>query len=242
MYYVYKISLLGRAYIGCTNYLRRRKDQHNGNARTRKSKLGRFLDDNNITLKTSDLKVIGEYENRQEALDAERLLARELASQGEDLLNDNYANDCTRKGTRRNWCSKEYVLVNYINHTATKVSNLRHYCVEKELDYQNIQRTATSGHYTESGYVAFYAEDWEAEQDKELYLSGRIVEQTKQHINDLKVERNAKVYEVRFPDGHTEIVKNLDKFAREHNLTSGTLHGTITKGKPTKGYQVIRRI
>lgn len=242
MYYVYRISLFGRVYIGCTNHLRRRKDQHNGNARKRKSKFGRFLDDNNIVLKLSDLEVIGEYENRQEALDTERLTARELASEGEDLLNDNYAIDCTRKGVRSDWCGKEYVLVNYKNHTATKVSNLRHFCIENNLDYKNIQRTSKAGHYTESGYVAFHAEDWDAEPNKELYLSGRIVEKTKQHINDLKSERYSKVYEVKFPDGHTEVVKNLDRFAREHNLTPGTLHGTITKGKPTKGYQVIRRI
>lgn len=242
MYYVYRISLTGRIYIGCTNYLRRRKDQHNENARKRKSKFGRFLNDNGIILKLKDLEVVAEFENRQEALDTERLLARRLASEGEDLLNDNYAVDCSRKNARRDWCSKEFVLVDYINHNAIRVKNLRHFCIEHGIDYKTIQRTSTHGKYTECGYISFHAEDWDAEPNKELYLSGEIIEQTKKHGTEVRAEKYAKEYEVRFPDGHTEVVKNLDKFAREHNLTSGTLHATITKGRPTKGYQVIRRI
>lgn len=77
MQYVYKIELLNKyIYIGTTNKLRRRKDQHNENARKEKSYFGKFLKQHNIELKTSDLQVLSQFTDRREAFKEEARLIK----------------------------------------------------------------------------------------------------------------------------------------------------------------------
>lgn len=242
MYYVYKLEFDGRIYVGCTNNIRRRKDQHNGNARNRKSKLGCFLADRSITLKTSDFVVLSIYKERDKALKEERRIAHAYAKEGVNLLNDNYSPDCTRIGKHIGNTSKEFVVIDCKENTATEVKDLRQYCIANGIDYKLIHRTTKSGHICHERYCAFSREDWENETEKEKYLDGSFVDEIRKSISEDISRRQGKTYLVLFPDGHDEIVVNLYKFAKEHNLTPGTLHGTYIKQKPTKGYQVIKRI
>lgn len=242
MYLVYRLRFGEREYIGCTDDIRRRKNHHNENARKLKSKLGKYLSEQKIVLTESDFEIIGSFDHREDAMDFERKTAIDLSAKGVNLLNDNYAADCTRKGKNHGHCTKDYILIDYINHTVTAVNNLRQYCIQNGLSYSVVERTAKRNSYCELGVKAFLADDWEKEQNKEKYLSGEFVNDIKRSARESHVDKTSKKYIVRFPDGHEEAVKNLDKFAREHNLTGGTLHATITKNKPTKGYQVLRRI
>lgn len=242
MYKVYKLTFGERVYIGCTNNIRRRKDQHNGNARTKRSKLGRFLSDNGIRLDVDDFQILYESEDRSKALAYEKKSAIDAEKHGLLLLNDIYSSDCTRKGKNLGHTAKTFVIVDFIEHTVTTVTDLRQYCFKNGLDYKLLHRTSKSGHEYKNRYCAFVAEVWEKEPDKQKYIDGSFVDEIKEKVNDDKIKRMSKCYEVQFPDGHTEIVCNLCQFAREHNLTDGTLHATYTKRKPTKGYKVIRRI
>lgn len=242
MYFVYRLKIGDYEYVGCTNNIRRRKDQHNGNARNRKSKLGQYLSDNGIVLKVTDFDVVAEYASRVDALRHERSMALELADKGAKLLNDNYSHECTRKGKNIGNTAKEYVVVDYDAHTATQVRDLRQYCIKQNWDYSLVQRTAKQGQYCKHNCKAFFAEDWAKEPNKEKYISGAFVDEVIQSAKTTRVKKTSKLYEVMFPDGHTEIIKNADKFAREHGLTPGTFHATLIFNKPTKGYQVLRRI
>lgn len=243
MYFIYELAFEdGSKYVGCTNNIRRRKDQHNGCARNRKSRLGRYLNDMNIVLKESDFKIVESYEDRREALRREREITKSYASNGINLLNDTYSNTSTRIGAKYYDSSKEYVVIDFEAHTATKVFGLKPYCEQIGLDYKLMQRTAKHDSVCYKRYKAFLTEEWEAIQDKDFYLSGKYLQSNADKWMQRHIQVASKEYEVKFPDGHTEIVKNLDRFAREHSLTSGTLHATFKKNKPTKGYQVVRRI
>lgn len=243
MYYVYELAFKdGSKYIGCTNNISRRRSQHNSNARKRSSKLGVFLSDSGVTLDDSDFVVLATYDDRASAFCREREIAKTNASAGVYLLNDNYSNECSRAGIRTHDTSKAYVVVDFIEHTATFVVGLKPYCDKHGLDYKLLQRTAKGNHVCSKKYKAFHLEDWEAIEDKNYYLSGKVLQDNAENWMRKHVEAASKSYEVKFPDGHTEIVTNLDRFARDHNLTSGTLHSTFNKNKPTKGFQVVRRI
>lgn len=242
MYYVYRLQIDGFDYVGCTNNIRRRKDQHNENARKRKSKLGRFLDERGITLTVKDMTVVEAFSDRHEALMAERDLAKRLEIDGAKLLNDNYSHDCTRKGKNLGNTAKDYVVVNYIDGTVTGVHDLRQYCIAHGWVYGLVQRTAHKGVYCKYGCKVFFADEWEREPDKMRYISGAFIQENAENATLSRIEKTSKQYDVQFPDGHIETVKNLDKFAREHNLTSGTLHATFINKRPTKGFQVLRRI
>lgn len=242
MYFVYELVVGGRKYIGCTSDIRRRKDQHNENARKVKSKLGAYLLNNGIQLTTEDFKILFMSESRNEALSEERRIALALSQQGEMLLNDNYSNECTRKGKNIGNTSKTFVVIDCELHTAVKVDDLRQYCLSEGLDYKLLHRTCGSGHIYKNRYCAFRYDDWEKVKDKGKYLDGTFYREAIQKARTIHAEKTSKYYAVKFPDGHIETVKNLDCFARNHGLTSGTLHATFIKNKPTKGYQVIRRI
>lgn len=242
MYFVYRLVLGEHEYIGCTNNIRRRKDQHNDNAKSGKSKLGAFLKDNGIVLSVNDFNILKVFEERSAALNFERSTAIEAASNGAKLLNDNYSNECTRKGKNIGNTAKTYVVIDYIAHRTIKVTDLRQFCLINGLKYKQVQRTVNGNKFCDSGIKVFYADEWEAVTDKNFYISGAFVEAIKTNAVEKRVEKTCKMYEVRFPDGHTEEIMNLDRFARQHNLTSGTLHATLINNKPTKGYQVLRRI
>lgn len=242
MYYVYSLLFGRNVYIGCTNNIRRRKDQHNENARKRKSKLGNFLADNGIVLKRDNFKIVFASESRCEALSKERDITKSFEAAGFSMLNDNYSENCSRKGKNIGNTSKDFVVIDCVNKTVTEVTDLRQYSLSNKINYKLLH--ATSRHHTlcNGRYCAFHKEDWQMFQDKEFVISGAFFESKKQRGKQEFAKKVSKVYEVMFPDGHSEIVKNLDKFAREHDLTCGTLHATRTNGKSTKGYKVLRRI
>lgn len=242
MYFVYRLVFSECEYIGCTNSIRRRKDQHNGHGKRGTSKLGAYLKTNCIVLKAEDFNILGVFDERRAALEFERSKTLEAASNGTRLLNDNYSNECTRKGKNIGNTAKSYVVVDYVAHRTINVTDLRQFCLQNGLDYKLVQRTVKPFKYCNAGIKVFYADEWNAEVDKEFYISGAFVESVKSNAIAERVKKTCKEYEVRYPDGHSERVTNLDRFAKEHNLTAGTLHATLTKGKPTKGYQVLRRI
>lgn len=241
-YYIYKITVNDKIYIGCTNNLRRRLNQHNSNAKKRNSKLGVYLDDNHIILSSKDMTILHECNDRKIAFRIERRVTKEYEQRGFEILNDNYSVNCTRKGKTIGCSSKEYYLINYLNHTSTYVNNLRQYCISNDLNYKNIQHTIRGNKVCNDGYKVFEKEQWESIGNKDYFLSGEFIQDNQNNTINNLITRCSKQYKVRFPDGHIETIVNLDNFAREHNLTSGTLHATLSKNKPTKGYQVLERL
>lgn len=243
MYYVYKITLNNSLYIGCTNNLQRRKDQHNENARKLKSKFGAFLNQNNIILQKSDLEIIRSFEDRKEALNYERYITLEYAKQGISLLNDNYTNECTRKGKNIGNTAKDYVVIDILTHSYTIVHDLRQYAVNSKLfSYKSIQDTLKKVHICKNRYKAFYLKDWECIEDKDYYLSGKFLEDINIKNKISAVNKTSKRYKVLTPVGEIIEVKNLDKYAREVGVSSGTLHSTYKSGKTVRGYRVIERL
>ena len=242
MYCVYKVEIGQHVYVGCTNNLRRRKDQHNENARCRKSKFGRFLSDNGIILKLSDFHILSKIEDREEALKVEKQTAINYEKEKMLLLNDNYSSECTRKGKNIGHTCKEYVIVDMQEHTANKIQDLRQYGKKIGIDNRDLHYTIKGG-FCQNRYKVFTLEGWEAEKDKDLYLSGDIIEKRRIKNVEKLCERCSKRYIVLTPDNTLIEVKNLDAFAREHNINAGNLHNSYNH--PTRraqGYKVIKRI
>ena len=236
---------MNKIYVGCTNDITRRKDQHNENARKRKSKFGIFLNDNQIKLTVDDFNVLHQVRDRLKGLKIERDTAVAFEKSGFDLLNDNYSKDCSRKGK---WVANihssfEWVLVDFQEKKATKLLSLRNYCNKNGLNYRGIHRTSRSGHHCENRYVAIRYEDWKVMSNKERqsYISGEYLKDVYSKVIENHIERQSKTYKVIFPDGREEIVKNLDKFAREHNINDGNLHNTVKiPTRTASGYRAIR--
>lgn len=242
MYYVYRLTFGRDIYIGCTNNIRRRKDQHNENARKQKSKLGSYLFQNNIILTVDDFEILNAFMDRKEALRCEKKTTMHMEATGFRLLNDNYSRSCSRKGKNIGHTAKEYVVVDFTNHEVKTIRDLRQYALSIGLDYKLMQRTVSGEKICYGRYKVFHLEQWEKIKDKEHFISGNFLKEKEERLALEKVKRSEKQYLVRFPDDHIELITNLDKFARNHGLTSGTLHATYKKEKPTKGYQVIKRM
>ena len=114
MYYVYKIELKnGEVYIGCTNNIKRRRNQHNENIRLKKSKLGKYISENynNLILQNKDLQIQASFIDRKQALTYEKKLTVSYIGKCKYLLNDNYNIDCSRKGKNIGNTSKNYILI-----------------------------------------------------------------------------------------------------------------------------------
>lgn len=244
MYYVYTITLpKGEVYVGCTNFLRRRKDQHNENKRNRHGRFATYIADNypDLTIALKDLNVIASFANRDEALKYEKKTAKSYIGKSV-LLNDNYNVDCSRKGKNIGNTAKKYVLVDIVAHGVVYIFDLMQYCKKNGLEYSLIQRTVRGCKVAYNRYKAFYEFDWLDIEDKEYYLSGQFYADHLEKSRIAHGKKTSKTYLVRTPTGEVETITNLDKYAREHNLTAGTLHSTLTLPKSTKGYKVIKRI
>lgn len=242
MFYVYKVEIGQYVYVGCTNNLRRRKDQHNVNARLGKSKFGRFLSENAIILHKEDMIVLFALDDRDEALKVEKRTAIDCEKSGMLLLNDNYSKDCTRKGKNIGHTCKRYVIVDMCEHIATEISDLRQYGIKIGIDYRSLHSTINGG-FCRNRYKVFTLERWESEKNKDLYLSGEIMKIKKEESLIEMIRKNEKKYIVLTPSNETIEVTNLDKFAREHNINAGNLHSSFNH--PTRrasGYKVIKRI
>lgn len=244
MYHVYKITLKnGEVYVGCTDNVRRRKDQHNENIRKQKSRLAIYISNNypNKKLVTKDLEIQASFINRNEALKYEKSLTKSFINKVV-LLNDNYNIDCSRKGKNLGNTSKEYVLIDISSNNCVEIFDLRQYCLQNNLPYKDIQKTINKNSISNGKYKVFYKQEWEDIEDKDYYLSGKFYKDKIYQNKNKLIARNSKKYLVETPTGEVIEVFNLDKFARENNLTSGTLHATYKKNKSTKGYKVIKRM
>lgn len=82
-----------------------------------------------------------------------------------------------------------------------------------------------------------------------LHLIGRVVSEetkaklsliaknrTKDHLKKAAATRSRE-WEVTFPDGHIEVIKNLSQFCRDNNISQGLM---VSNGK-TKGYSINRK-
>jgi hypothetical protein len=52
----------------------------------------------------------------------------------------------------------------------------------------------------------------------------------------------SKSYKILFPDGHEEIIFNLNKFCKESQLNQGSMNRTFKKGYFHKGYKILEKI
>lgn len=242
MYNVYMIFLkdFNAVYVGCTNNLRRRKDQHNENSRKKHGRFGAFLNQNNIILRESDFVILKKIEDRKEALKLERKTVLSFNKTDMNVLNDNYSLNCSRDyGIPNQILNAEYwVVVDFINHTFEEVYTLKKYCEEKKLDYKGLHGSSSKTHSYKNQFKAFKLEDWNklSDRKKQFYISGKFLKQISKKILENHVKRMSKSYIVIFPNGSEEVVTNLDKFAREHNINGGNLHSSIKTGKKANGY------
>lgn len=246
LYNVYVITLEnGEKYVGCTNNITRRKTQHNENVRKKKNRFAQYVADKypDKIFVDSDLLVIATFQDRSEALKYERKTAKSYIGKYV-LLNDNYSDSCTRKGKNLGNTSKDYVLVDFVEHTSEFLSCLRGYCKSRGWSASLLNKTIHGNCVSYGRYKLFYSDVWQDmdEEKKEYYLSGKFIIEHQENLKKLKQRNYSKKYLVKTPSGNIEEVVNLSKYAREHNLTEGTLHATLIKKKPTKGYMVMERI
>lgn len=249
MYYVYKVEFPSHnaVYIGCTNNIRRRKDQHNGNAANGRGFFGRFLNQSCIKLTVDDFKVIDEFENRHDALVREREEVKSVNGTGVLVLNDNYSDHCSRKGLEgeKNPSSKEYVVVDMQNKTYESVSNVHGWSDSHGAAYKTLIGTAMRKPLVHRGrYILRHMDEWEAmsEDEKERLVSGEWYAQVLRESKEHRMAIQGNTYLVEYPGGEVVKVRNLDRFAREHRINPGNLHATITKGNRAGGYRVIRKV
>lgn len=249
MYYVYKVHFekYNATYIGCTNNIRRRKDQHNGNARTGRSFFGRFLSSAGIVLSESDFEVVAEFNERAEALKVEREMTLSLNGTGVLVLNDVYSDRCTRKGLRgaRNPSSKRYVLVDTMLHTTETVDDMHSWCDNHDVSYKTLVGTAKRKPHIHKGrYLVRHIEEWESMSDEERQdlVSGDWYTRHLEENLEKHVRAASKRYLVMKPDGESIEVTNLDKFARENGINCGNLHATLGTNKKAAGYRVLERL
>lgn len=249
MYYVYEVLFkeLNAVYVGCTNNLRRRKDQHNENARKLKSEFGKFLNQNNIVLKLQDLKVIADFEDRQKALKAEKNAVLKWNESARTVLNNNYSEHCTRVGLRgkTNPCAKVFVVVNIQKNVAEYVDDLHQYCREHNLTYKTMSAIACKKNYLhKNAYICIYLKEWEkySEYEKQNIINGNAYKAKLKDTLTKVIRKRSKTYVVETPSGETEIVTNLDAYAKEKGINAGNLHGSLTTGRKAAGYRVIKRV
>lgn len=249
MYYVYKISVdeSGAVYVGCTNNLRRRKDQHNGNARTGKSYFGRYLASIGKVLSTQDLKVIASFTDRAEALKVERDTVHALVKSDTTVLNDLYSDHCSKTWLSGpdNPSSKEFVVIDMSEHTAERVRSAGEWCKARpEVSYKTLVGTANRKPLVHKGrYLMRHAEEWDGLTDSEKndLISGKWYSDTRAASESRRKSKLSHEYVVETPNG-IEIVKNLDAYARDHGINPGNLHASRTTGKTAAGYKVIKKL
>lgn len=243
MYNVYIITFQehNAIYVGCTNNIRRRKDQHNQNAKNQHGKFGLFLHDNEIVLKESDMVVIKRYHDRKQALQTERQMVLSFNKTDINVLNDNYSMNCSRKNKLSIQMSnaEEWVIVDFVNHKTELAFPLRKYCEQNGFCYKGMHGSSVKTHAYRNQYKAFKSADWEALSDaeKDLFVSGVFLKQIAQKNLEKHIKKASKKYIVMFPDGHEEVVENLDKFAREHKINDGNLHASVKNGRAASGYK-----
>ena len=250
MYYVYKVSFetYNAVYVGCTNDIRRRRHQHNGNARTGKSFFGRFLNSCGIILKEGDLEVIAQYDDRPSALERERNETKALIGTGVLILNEVNSDHYKRSGIRgaENPSSKTYVVVDMQEHTYEVVDSMHAWCDEHAgVAYTTLIGTVNrTPHVHRNRYIARTIEEWEglSEEERLDLVSGKWYSDHMERNRVEHIARASKKYLVQTPDGNTVTVVNLDKYARDNGINAGNLHASLSNGRSASGYRVLKRL
>ncbi len=250
MYYVYKVEIPehNAIYIGCTNDIRRRKDQHNGNATTGLSYFGRFLSKIGKRLEESDLKVVREFNDRPDALKYEKNAVLALHGTGVNILNDIYSDHCSRVGLygKANPTSKTYMLVDIKEHTTELVEDVHGWCNSHGIQsYKTLIGTAKGKPHLHLGrYAMRDIAEWDSmsECDRNYLVSGEWYNDLlKSNLQKVTVSAS-KRYLVETPSGEQVEVFNLEAYAKEHGVNPGNLHGSYVSGKTAAGYRVIERL
>lgn len=249
MYYVYKVEFqqYSAVYIGCTNNLRRRKDQHNGNAVTGKSFFGRFLKSIGVKLKESNLQIIGEFADRPQALRYERETTLSLNGAGLLVLNEVYSDHWKHAGMKGagNPAHKAYYVVDMQAQTVDMTEDMHAWSAEHKCSYKSLIGTAKRKPLVhQRRFIARLADEWEAlsEQQRKSLVNGEWYANHLAASTDAGRTRKARTYLVERPDGSTEVVCNLCAYARAHNVNEGNLHASASSGKSAAGYRVLQRI
>ena len=250
MYYVYKVEFPehNAIYVGCTNNIRRRKDQHNGNSVTGKSYFGRFLKSHGLRISADDMTIIREFSNRKDALSFERETTYGLHGSGMYVLNDNYSDHCSRKGLsgRDNPAAKEYVLIDLREKSSEFVDDVHAWCSSHEgVNYKSLIGTVKGKPHVYRGrYSLMYANDWNnlSAQEKETVVNGDWYRLRLAASESHRKTLISKKYLVQTPNGTIEEVNNLCEYAREHGINEGNLHASATTKKPAAGYRVLERL
>jgi len=249
MYYVYKVAFekYNAVYIGCTNNVRRRKDQHNENARKGKSFFGRFLSSCGIVLTETNFKVIAKFEDRPSALKREKQETVALIGTGILILNEINSDHYLRKSLsgKDNPCSKTYVVVDMIEHSFEIVDEMHAWCDKNDTAYKTMIGTAKRKPYVHKGrYIAREIDEWNSlsERERSDLISGKWYTEHIEANRRKHIERQSKTYIVQTPNGETVIVKNLDRFARDNGINDGNLHASLATGRSAAGYRVLERL
>lgn len=243
--YVIFFRRLKAVYVGCTNNVKRRKQQHLDNARKNKGALGRFINKNNL-FNEFKLHVIASFRDRDKALKYEKAVTvRYDLNNNFEVINDNYTRHCSRKGKhiadpKR---SKKWVIIDILTHKLEKVLSLRHYAITNNLSYKNMHACAKHKcHVYKGKYKIFEISEWNSfsKDEKEKYISGDFLKEVLDFNMESLIKRSSKKYKVIKPDGSSIIVINLDKFARENNINAGNLHASCSTGKKANGFIAIK--
>ena len=250
MYYVYKVNIDAHnaVYVGCTNNIRRRKDQHNENARKNKGFFGRFLNSCGIVLSESDFSIVAEFEDRHAALEREKQETVSLIGTGVLILNDIYSDHCSRKGLagEYNPASKTYVVIDTIKHEHEVVDDMHQWCDAHEgVSYKTMIGTAKRKPKMHKGrYIAREISEWDSLSDSERddLVSGKWYADSIDANLRKHVERMSKTYLLTTPNGDKIEVHNLDKFARDNGINCGNLHASLKSGRSASGYRVLERL
>ena len=246
MYYVYKILLpFNHVYIGTSNNLRRRKDQHNENARKQKSYFGKYLWENNTILSLDNFEIIYSSEDRKLALEKEDYYIRYYDNHNDYISLNESKTKIEKKKNIIHKTSMNFVIVDFINHKFIIVNNLRDYELKNGFSRGSIHRTCMNKYsVTQNKYKAFHLEEWNSmsEELKEFYLSGKFLLEKEQKIRENKIFINQKEYLLESKKGEIIKIKNLDKFAEENGINKGDLHNSYNDKHWCKGYRVIERL
>ena len=250
MYFVYKVEFkkYNAIYVGCTNNIRRRKDQHNENARKGKSFFGKFLKASGIVLKEENFIIIKEFFTRPEALSFEREITISLNETDMLVLNDNYSNHCSRIGMKgkNNPFSKVYAVIDMHLHIVETVDDMHAWCDEHpQTSYKTLIGTSKRKPYVHCNrYIAREINEWNSlnENEKKDLISGKWYADHLERNRIKHIEDASRTYIVRTPDGEEIEVTNLDKFAHERGINDGNLHASLKSGKSAHGYKVIKRL
>lgn len=142
--------------------------------------------------------------------------------------------------TALNW-----IVIDIKEHTIQEVFDIRQYEFKHGITRGCLHRTAYKNSICNERLKCFLKEDWEklSNEEKEYYVSGQFLKDRNESIRKNSIIRKSKKYKVLEKETNKIlVVENLNKFAREHCMSPGTLHSTYTKNNFCRGYKVVERL